>query len=88
MYGNEVLFRLWIVSASEVVVMVVHDRLWNFEGRKEDVMDLDEGTVLRRNEESMVYGNPNLCDSYAFVIACLHLDNPQQPCRFIHKRAT
>lgn len=57
MYGNEVLFSLWIVSASEVVVTVVHVRRWNFEAWREDVIDLDGGTVLRRKGEGMVYGN-------------------------------
>jgi hypothetical protein len=68
MYGNEVLFSLWIVNALEVVVTVVHVRLWNFEGGKEDVMDLDGGTVLRRKEESMVYGNPRWLWYNRFVV--------------------
>lgn len=57
MYGNEVLFSLWIVSALEVVVTVVHICRWNFEAWGEDVMDLDGGTVPRRKGKSMVYGN-------------------------------
>jgi len=60
MYGNEVLFSLWIVSASEVVVTVVHVRCWYFEARKEAVMDLDGGAVLGIKEESMVYGKTAL----------------------------